>query len=134
MIAELIAGGIFSLKARVNRHINAIILYIVAGFIGLGAVIFGLIAVQAWLLISMTPIAANLIMAGVLLFLALVVGAIGSHIANMKPKSESIDATALIAAPLAAKVLAKNASFGTLVLGAVVAGGLVLGRKMGKSG
>ncbi len=134
MIVELLTAGVFSLKARVNRQVNAIICYAVAGLVGLGAVIFGLIAAQSWLLTTMSPIAANLIIAAILLVLALIIGAVGSYIANSQPKSEPVAAAAIIAAPMAARVLAKNANFGTIVLGAVLAGGLIIGRKMGKSG
>ena len=132
MIAELITAGAFSLKARVNRQVNALICYAVAALIALGAVVFGLIAAQAWLLVSLNPVVANLVIAAVLLVLALIMAFVGSYIAKAQLKPNVGAAAALVAAPIAARVLAKNTSFGTIALGAVLVGGLILGRKIGK--
>lgn len=133
MIVQLLSAGAFSLKRRVSRQINALICYAIAGLIGLGAVVFGLIAAQAWLLTSLTPIEANLVLAAILLGLALIVALIGLTIANSKPKSEPMEVAAIAAAPLAASALAKNANLGTIVLGLALAGGVLFGRKLGKS-
>lgn len=115
----------------VRRRAMAIGFYVFASIIALIAGVFGLNALHTWLSYQYTDILASLMIAGGLLVLALILAVIGLY---QKHRSTATDGTsaALMAAPIAATLIGRKLSAGSVAVIATLVAGAVLGRRIGK--
>ena len=120
------------LGGTVRRNVTVLTLYGVGAVIGLVGLLFALLASRAWLEQHMSMIAANLLIAGILFGLALVVGLVGFFVSRQRRTPSPLASTALIAAPYAARLVGRKLNLGTLAVIGVMATGAVIGRQLGR--
>jgi hypothetical protein len=116
----------------IRRNVLATGIYGMAGIVGLIGVVFGLVAFQGWLSLRMSAIEADLLIAGLLLGVALLIAIVGAYTKHRRRTSTALTASALLAAPIAAGVIGKRLNLGTIALIGVVALGAMLGRQLGR--
>lgn len=116
------------LGVMISRNIKALVFYTGAAVAGIMSLIFVLMAAYSWLLMHMSSIMANLVIAGGLLVLAGSLVLIGNYIKHRARPASAMATTALVALPLAAGVLARKPALSTFILAGVVAMGAIAGR------
>lgn len=115
----------------VKRNMRALVYYAAAAAAALIGVVFILQAIHAWLLTRLSPMEANLVIAGAMLALGLVLYAVGRHSAKRK-SSPPLSSAAMVAAPLAAGFVGRNVSYATLAVAAMVTAGVIFGRMISR--
>ena len=125
LLAANEVGGVF------RRNVTAVAFYTASGITALIGVVFGLIAVHFWLSTRMSEIEASLSIAGALLVLAMLIASIGYFMKNRRRTRTEVTSTALIALPIAARLVTSRISWGTMTVAAIMAAGVLLGRQLG---
>jgi glucose uptake protein GlcU len=125
LLAANEVGGMF------RRNVTALAFYAASGITALGGVAFGLVAAHLWLSTRMSGIEASLSIAGALLVLATVIAGIGYFMKNRRRTRTEVTSTALIALPIAARLVTSRVSWGMMTVAAVMAAGVLLGRQLG---
>ncbi len=100
---------------------------------GLAALAFALIALQTWLLQRFTPIEANLIITGGLAVVSIVFLAIATSVRRSRKNPSALASTAIVAAPMAARLIGGRLDFKAVGIASVLALGAIVGRQLGKS-
>lgn len=116
-----------------RQQFRALPWFAAGALIGLFAVATLLEAAHAWISLRMSPVSAHLVIGMVLLTMAGTLAAIGVVIKSRKRKRDGLTTTALVAAPIAARLVRTHAAMPALAVAAVVAAGAVVGRLLGKS-
>ncbi len=116
---------------RFRRNLAAVAFYAASGIVALIGVVFGLVAVHFWLSTRMSEIEASLSIASALLVLAMVIAGIGYFMKNRRRTRTEVTSTALIALPIAARLVTSRISWGTMTVAAIMAAGVLLGRQLG---
>lgn len=132
MLAALLAVLTGEVQATIHRKTVVAAVYAVALAILMFAIGFGLVALRDWLTIALDTPYANLIVAGGLFVVAIAVAIAGSLVNRAPRKSPMMPAMAIVAAPAAARVAVRALSPQIIVTGAVILGGLLLGRNLAK--
>lgn len=132
-------GGLGSYLASevsgaVRRNVIVYGLYGFAGLLVLCAGGYALNAVHTILVASQGAVAASLWVAGGLFVAGLVTLGIAAFVKNRRRPSQPMAATALVAAPVAAKLIGSKGGLKTLALGGVIIAGALLGRQFFKGG
>jgi hypothetical protein len=125
LLAANEVGGMF------RRNVTAVAFYAAAAVTALGGGAFGLIAAHSWLSIRMSSIEASLSIAGGLLALAIIIAGIGYFMKHRRRSRTEVTSTALIALPIAARMVTSRVSWGTMTVAAIMAAGVLLGRQLG---
>lgn len=120
------------LEGMIRRRINLATLYALSAAVAFFAVGFLLISFRDWIDVLVSPIDANLVLGGVLLFISLVIFAIAAWRRRAPRPSNALPAAMVLAAPAAARVTTKLVRPEILALGIVVVSGLWLGRRLGR--
>ncbi len=123
---SLLAAGEFGAKLR--RSLRAFSFYAASVLIALIGLVFALQAANSWLVLHMSTVSASLIMAAAMLGIAGILLIIGQIAARRKSGPSALTSTALVVAPLAAGMIARKVSYGTIAVAGVVAMGVFLGR------
>jgi hypothetical protein len=118
--------------STLKRNVNGLIFYAIGGVLIVVSLVFALGATHGWLLFYMTSIEANLAIAGTLLVVALILLAIGSYVKNHRTQPSLMASTALVTAPLAARMFNGKVSPATMGVLGIIAAGALLGRQIGK--
>jgi hypothetical protein len=116
-----------------RRHIRAAA---IAGFgilAGMAGLVFGLIALHAWLLQRFTPIEASLMIAAGLVFVCMTFLLIAVFVRRSRKNPSALAATALVAAPMAARLIGGRLDFKVVGIASVLALGAIVGRQLGRS-
>ena len=128
---SLLVANEFGLAIR--RNATAIALYAVAGTIFLIGSVFALLALRDWLALGMSTTEAGLAVAAGLLFLAGLVALCGLYVKRRRRSSAALASTAMLAVPIASRMLGRHVNVGTVAVLGVVALGAILGRQFRKS-
>lgn len=128
---SLLVANEFGLAFR--RNAMAMALYAVAGLVFLMGVMFVLLALRDWLGLHMSAIEAGLVVAAGLLCLAAVVALAGVYVKRRRRSSAALASTAILAVPVAARMIGRRVTVGTVAVMGVVALGALLGRQLGKN-
>lgn len=115
-----------------RRRITAIGYFAGAALLACVAAIYGLNGLHDWLIPLYSPMLANLMIAGGLTVLAVIVAIIGMVQKRRTPDTSALASAALIATPLAVRGLGKL-NVGTIATIGVLVGGALLGRQISKS-
>lgn len=118
----------------VKRNVVIYCLYGLAALLIVCSVGYALGALHTALTISYGSIQASLMIAGGLLALALLVFGIAAYLKSRPRPGRPIAATAMVAAPIAARLMGSRMSWRMGLAGAVVVLGAVLGRQIFKGG
>ncbi len=116
--------------ATVKRNMMALGIYMIAGVALLMAILFGLFGFYQWLLERMNGMEASLTVSATLLGVALLIACIGYFVKNRRQKTFPLAATALVAAPVAARMISRHPKASVLSLLGVVATGMILSRSV----
>lgn len=116
----------------VKRRMTAIGTFVAAGIVGGAGVIYALNALRDWLSTQFTMLQANLIVAGGLGIVAIILVLVGGAQKRRPASSGTATSAALLAAPLAVKTIGKL-NVGTIATIGVLAAGAYLGRQAIKS-
>jgi hypothetical protein len=116
---------------RFRRNLTAVAFYAAAGITALAGAAFGLVAAHSWLVTWMSHIEASLWIAGALLVLAMLIAGIGYFMKHRRRSRTEVTSTALIALPIAARMVTSRVSWGTVTVAAIMAAGVLLGRQLG---
>jgi hypothetical protein len=125
LLAANEVGGIF------RRNVTAVAFYAAAVIIALSGAVFGLVAAHSWLNVHMSSIEASLTIAGALLVLAMIFAGVGYFMKNRRRTRTEVTSTALIALPIAARLVTSRISWGTMTVAGIMAVGVLLGRQLG---
>jgi hypothetical protein len=120
------AGG------AIRRQIVGIALLATAGLVALVALVFALLALHGWLEVSWGAVPAYLLIAAGLAVVAAIIAIAGTITRRKRREATTMRSTALMAAPIAARVLAGRSNLGTLAVVAVIAAGALVGRQLAK--
>lgn len=132
MFSALLAVLTGELRAAIRRKTAVGAGYAVALAVLMFAIGFGLVALRDWLSVAFDTNNANAFLAGGLALIAIIVAS-ASALANRAPrKSPVMPVVAMVAAPAAAKVALRALSPQMIATGAVVLGGVLLGRSLAK--
>jgi hypothetical protein len=115
-----------------RRHMRAAIIAAMGAVAGLGGIVFCLIALHAWLLQRMSPVEASLVIAAGLIVLSLIFVAVAAFIRRSRRQPSALAATALVATPVALRLLGGRLDFKALGIAGVLALGAIAGRQLGK--
>lgn len=126
LLAATELGGLLS------RNLRALPYYAFAALIFLFGFGFLLDLIHTWLSIRMSAMAASGVLAAVLLTVAGSLLLVGNAIKERRAAASPLMASALIAAPVAARFLGSKVRLGTVAVAGVVAAGALLGRFMAK--
>jgi uncharacterized membrane protein (DUF485 family) len=118
--------------ARLRRTAQALPWLVAGAVIALFGFAALIAAAHEWLALRMTPLAAHLVIAGVLLAIAVVAILVGMAVRARRGRPALLTNTALVAAPMAARAIAGRVSLGTVALAAVVAIGAIVGRSLAR--
>ncbi|AMJ62534.1 hypothetical protein [Bosea sp. PAMC 26642] len=121
-------------SGAVRRNLIVYGLYGFAGLLVLCAGGYALNALHSVLLFRYGAVAASLWIAGGLLVAGLISFGIAISVKNRKRPSRPMATTALMAAPVAAKLLGSKMSWRTVLVGGVIVLGAVLGRQFFSGG
>lgn len=130
MVRELAAMAAAEAVAAGKRKAIQIGLYAGAAVLTLVAAIFALDGLHAIIAASYGPVAASFIIAGALVLMALGVYIAGRMVKRRHTTADLIAATAMVAAPVAARLIAPHATKRIGGLAGLLLGAL-LGRQMG---
>lgn len=120
--------------STVKRNLRAMPYFAAGALIFLVGLGFLLDLAHTWLSLRLGPLAASGILAAVLLTLAGTALVVGCIIRDKSASAPSpLTASALIAAPIAAKFMGGHLRLGTVALASVVAAGAIVGRSLGRS-
>ena len=133
MINGLSLLAVSDAAGSVRRQIKALPWFAAGAVIGLFAAATLLEAAHAWLTPLMGPVAAHLVIGAFLLVLGGVLAAVGMVIKSRKIKRDGMTTTALVAAPIAARLMRQHAVVPALAVAGVLAAGAAVGRILGKS-
>jgi hypothetical protein len=125
LLAANEVGGMF------RRNVTALAFYAASGIAALGGMAFGLVAAHLWLSTRMSGIEASLSIAGALLVLAMVIAGIGYVMKNRRRTRTEVRSTALLALPIAARLVTSRINWGTMTVAGIMAAGVLLGRQLG---
>jgi hypothetical protein len=125
LLAANEVGGMF------RRNVTAVAFYAAAGITAVMGVVFGLVAAHIWLSTRMSEIEASLSIAAALLVLAMLIAGVGYFIKHRRRTRTEVTSTALIALPIAARLVTSRVSWGTMSVAAIMAAGVLLGRQLG---
>lgn len=115
----------------IRRNMTAIAFYTAACITALTGFVFALIAGHFWLRYRVSDIEASLIIAGALLVLAAVIVGFGYFLKNRRRSNSEMASTALMALPIAARLVTSRANWGTMTVAAILTAGVLLGRRIG---
>ncbi len=118
----------------VKRNVIVYCLYALAGLLVVCAAGYALGALHAWLAISYGTISASLMIAGGLFVAALVLFGLAAYLKGRPRPRAPMAASAMVAAPVAARLMGSRMSWRMGLAGAVVVLGAVLGRQIFKGG
>jgi hypothetical protein len=121
------------IRGTIRRKVNGYLLYAIGAVVALIGIFYVLSAIHFALLTRMSPIAASLVIAAALLAVAGILFLAGHAAEQRKVTNSSMTAKAMLAAPLATRVVGGKVNLGTLAVAGVVAIGALLGRQIGKS-
>lgn len=116
----------------VRRHVRAALFLAVGLLAGLIGIVFGLLALHTWLLSRMSSIEASLLIAAGLAVVSIVFIVVALMVRKARRQASGMTSTAIVAAPLALKMLAGRSQIKTLGVIGVVALGAMLGRQLGR--
>lgn len=126
LLAASEAGG------AVKRNVRALGYFAVAGCAMVLGTAFLLLAGRDALLPHMTPAMANLAVGGGMLLVGIVLLLIGQYVRRRRSGTSALASTAIVAAPLAARVVGKGINVATITVAGVVLGAAVLGHMLTK--
>ncbi len=115
-----------------RRHVRAALFLAVGLLAGLIGIVFGLLALHTWLLSRMSSIEASLLIAAGLAVVSIVFIVVALMVRKARRQASGMTSTAIVAAPLALKMLAGRSQIKTLGVIGVVALGAMLGRQLGR--
>lgn len=122
LLAASEAGG------AVKRNVRAVGYFAVAACTGLIGLVFLLVAARDALLPQMGLVMANLSVGGAMLLLGLVFLLVGQSVRKRRNRSSAFNSTAaIVAAPLAARVVGKGINVATLSIAGVMLAGAAIG-------
>jgi hypothetical protein len=90
-------------------------------------------AARLWLSSSMTPLAVELLIAAVLVASAIVLAFVGAAVRSRRQTRSGLSTTALVAAPMAARLMRRHATLSALAVAGTLAAGALVGRIIGRS-
>jgi hypothetical protein len=120
------------LGETLRRQIRAASIALIGAIVGFTGLVFGLIALHAWLLQRVTPIEASLIIAAGLLAVSIVFLAAAAFSRRSRKNSSGLTSTALVAAPIAMRLIGARLDFRTVGIAGVLALGAIVGRQLGR--
>lgn len=120
------------LGALLKRNLRAFGYYAVGALVAVIGILFALQAAHSWLTLRMDTISASLVIAATMLFAAGVLTIIGHFAATRRRQSTALASSALVAVPLAARMVGRKVSYGTIAVAGMVAAGVILGRLMAR--
>ena len=126
-IGAYIAGEV---SGAVKRNVTIYGLYGAAGFLVVAAAAYALSALHTWLAISQGPIAASLWIAGGLFLAAMIALLVARQIKNKPRPAKPLAASALVAAPIASRMLSSKRGWKVGALAGLLVGGVILGRNL----
>jgi hypothetical protein len=115
-----------------RRQLRAASIALVAGIIGLAGLVFCLLALHAWLLQHVTSVEASLIIAAGLLTVSIMLLAAAAFARRSRKGSSGLTSTAIVAAPIAMRLIGARLDFRTIGIAGVLALGAIVGRQLGK--
>lgn len=129
MLSSLAALAGLEIRAATQRGVKVAGLSLLAGIFLLAAIFYGFAALGEWLRLSFAPADAELMLAGLALFLAFMLG-LGAYLLRRAPldRTASKQTMALVAAPLAVNLARRGLPGLGKLLPIVVLGGFLLGR------
>jgi len=133
VLTSALALAFTEIRQSLRLNLRVIAVYVAAILAVLTAAGFGLSAIHRWLSVWQGPMAADLILAGALLVLALVLWLVGRSMAKEAARKAQT-ARLIAAAPLAAQALFKGRKLGMIGLAAALVAGVLAGREFGKDG
>ena len=117
-------------SGAVKRNVTIYVLYGAAVLLLICAGGYGLNALHTVLTLYYGAVAASLWIAGGLLVVSLLLLGIATYVKNRPRPARPLAATALVAAPVAARVLGSKGGWKALLVGGVVILGAVLGKQL----
>jgi hypothetical protein len=122
------------IKGVIARNVRAAVYFALGAVVLLFALSFLLDLAHGWLAFRTGPLAASGVIAALLLTAAGAFFLIGNLIKDRPaPSRSSLKASAVVAAPFAARMLGGKIRPGTVAIAGVVAIGALLGRYLGRS-
>jgi hypothetical protein len=118
--------------AAVRRNLRWAALILAASLVAIGAIVFGLIALHSWLLMSLSPVEASLVIAAGLGIVALVLLIAAVWVRRSRRSASPLAATALVMAPTAMRLAARRLEPAAIGVAAVIAIGAIIGRSLAR--
>jgi hypothetical protein len=120
------------LGAMLKRNLRALSFYVASALMAIIGLVFVLQAAYSWLLFNMSPVSASLVIAAAMLVLAGILILVGHFAGQRKNGPSALASAALVAAPLATRMIGRKVSYGTIAVAGVVAVGVIIGRMIAK--
>jgi hypothetical protein len=120
------------LAGALKRNIRAAAFFAVGAVLALIGVLYIIEAIHIWLAFRIGPVASSLVIAAAMLMLAGILILVGQSARERKTRSVTMSSGAMMAAPFAARLIAKRTGLATVAVAGVVALGAVLGRYIGR--
>jgi hypothetical protein len=115
-----------------RRQIRGASIALMGAIVGLAGLVFCLIALHSWLLLRVTPIEASLIIAAGLLTASVALLAAAAFARRSRKSSSGLTSTAIVAAPIALRIIGRRLDFRTVGIAGVLALGAIVGRQLGR--
>lgn len=126
-IGAFIAGEV---GGAVKRNVTVVVLYLVAAFFVVAAGGYALSALHTVLTLSYGPVAASLWIAGGLFLVGIIALIAAIRVKNRPRPARPLASTALVAAPLAVRMLNTRRGWKLGALAGLLVGGILLGRNL----
>jgi apolipoprotein N-acyltransferase len=115
-----------------RRQIRGASIAFLGAIVGLAGLVFCLIALHSWLMLRATPIEASLIIAAGLLTASVALLAAAAFARRSRKNSSGMASTAIVAAPIAMRLIGRRLDFRTVGIAGVLALGAIVGRQLGR--
>ncbi len=115
-----------------RRNMRAAVATCAAAITGFTALIFGLVALNAWLVQRFTAVEASLMVGGGLLAVSVVFLITAAYIRRSRKASSALASTAIVAAPIALRLIGGRLDFKAVGMAGVLALGAIVGRQLGR--
>ncbi len=121
------------IRAALGRPLQVGVIYIGAATLALFGLAFLLMAAQNWLTLwCQSPIEADLIIAGGLAVLAIVIAIVGETVRRAPAPEIATPVSLAVAVPIAMRIAPKLLNAKALGIASVILGGLLIGREFAK--
>lgn len=118
--------------SAIKRNLTVLAIYAAAGVVALIGAVFGLVLLQDWLSLRMPALQAGLIVTGGLFGFALVLALVAVVAGRRRRSSPSLATAALVAAPVAAKMVGGRLNLATIAVLSAGVLGVIFARSLGK--